>query len=106
MDSAQVARSKHAPGTALRPAPDDPGDAVGYRLRIGRLVILDLLREADLALQVAPHGFGPAVGAGDPGRSARVNPAVECFVALAQFLPFEPREAARRLHRDELLGNE
>jgi hypothetical protein len=60
----------------------------------------------DLALQVPPLGFGPAIGAGDPGRGAGVDPTVERLVALAQLPPFEPGDAALIARCDQLLGGE
>src|SRR5581483_4917951 len=63
-------------------------------------------RRPDLILELAPLGFGPAIGADNPRRGARIDPAVERLVALAQLLPFEPSEPALGLHRDELLGDE
>ena len=55
--------------------------------------------------RLPPHGLGPAIDAGDPSRSARIDPAVERFVPLAQLLPFEPGEAALGLHSDQLLAD-
>ena len=48
-------------------------------------------------LEISPHRLGPPIGAGDPGRGTRVDPTVECLVALAQLLPLETAEAALRL---------
>lgn len=60
---------------------------------------------ADLLFEVAPHGFGPPIGAGNPGRCTRIDTAVERLIAFAQLLPFEPLKAALGLDRHQLLGN-
>jgi len=61
---------------------------------------------AHLPLQIAPHGFRPAIGPRDPGGGTGIDAAVERLVAFAHLLPFEASETTPGLHRDELLGNE
>jgi hypothetical protein len=75
--SAEIARSKDAPAAPLGTAPNDTGDILEHRL-----IVASFIGGCDLALQVAPHCFGPAIGTGDPGGGARIDPAVERLVAL------------------------
>src|SRR5262249_52703890 len=63
-------------------------------------------RDADLLLEIPPHGLCPPIGTGDPRRGTSIDTTVECLIALAQLLPFKPAEATLGLHRDELLADE
>src|SRR5512132_4406794 len=67
------------------------GRTVRVRTGLGRLD--RPRRKAKLLFQRAPFALGPAVDAGDPAGGARIDPAVECFVALPELLPFQPGEA-------------
>ena len=76
-------------------------------LGLCRLLIIQIVRRsANLLFEVAPHRLGPPIGAGDPGRGARIDTAVERLVALAQLLPLKTAEAALGLDGDELLADE
>src|SRR4051794_15473820 len=91
MGSTQVARSKNPTTPAFWRSPDHASHTFGHHLW---LLFSGVFRQADLLLKVAPHTFRPAVGSGDPGCGASVDPAVQRLVPLPQLLPFESAEAA------------
>jgi hypothetical protein len=64
------------------------------------------LRHAELRFQIGPTCLRPAIRARAPCGRTGVDAYVQRLVALAQLLPFELREAAPRLHRDQLLCRE
>ena len=95
-----------APPAAFWSRSEYASNAGGRRIWLYRRLIFSSCGSADLLLEIPPGGFGPAVSAGNPGGSARVDPAVERFVPLPQLLPFEAAEAALGFDRDQLFTDE
>jgi hypothetical protein len=96
--SAHVARPEHTPAAPLRSTPQDAGDAHGHRVGLYRQFILHRCRSADLVFQVPPHSFGPAVGTGDPGGSARVETVHKGTAYPGEHRPIITRELWDKVH--------
>ena len=90
--STHVARPEHTPAPLLRSSSENARDAGGRRIGLFRFFMFQECWRSNLLFEVAPHGLGPPIGAGDPGRGTRIDTAVERLIAFAQLLPFEPAE--------------
>jgi Uroporphyrinogen-III synthase HemD len=75
----------------------------GSRFIAGAIAVDLAGRRPELVLEAAPLRSGPPIRSGNPGGSARVDPAVQHLVAFPQLLPLEFLEPAPRRHGHQLL---
>jgi hypothetical protein len=78
----------------------------GSRFIPGAMAIGLAGRRSELVLEAAPLRAGPPIRSGNPGGSARVDPAVQHLVAFPQLLPLEFLEPAARRHGHQLFGDQ
>ena len=78
----------------------------GSRFIPGAMAIGLAGRRPELVLEAAPLRSGPPIRSGNPGGSARVDPAVQHLVAFPQLLPLEFLEPAPRRHGHQLFGDQ
>jgi hypothetical protein len=100
---AQVCDCRHCSPHVTRPHGPAPHRRARGR-RAGRIVCRSIRCYRQLPLHLCPSRFRPTIRPCDPGGSARIDPAIQRLVALAQLLPFELGEAALVLDRDQLFG--